>query len=452
MNTINKHYEPECPIGDIRTHPSNAREGDIGAICESIEHNGFFGACVVQESTRYILVGNHRYQAAVHSGASTVPVIFVDVDDERALKILLVDNRTNDLASYNDVALAELLESIRADYGLEGTGYDDEALQEFLDDLSNASALTNYEEVPPGNCDEDETPQLEITPVSVSVMFGYVVTHRVMCGDSTSLEQVGRLLDGRLAHMVFTDPPYNVDYDPESRPNGPTSDERAAKPLGKIKNDKKSPQEFRSFLDAVYTAVDSAVHPGRAIYICHADTEGHHFRNAFIAQPWKLQSCLIWKKTSLVFGRADYHWMHEPVLYGWKEGEAHVWTGDRKQTTIIEVATEHLDRSGDTNGKYVHPTQKPVKLILIALENSSSPGETVLDVFGGSGSTMIAAEKSDRRARLMELDAKFVDVIVKRWQMFTGRKATLKATVAASTMSRLKGSDCSEKGEQTYPV
>ena len=254
-----------------------------------------------------------------------------------------------------------------------------------------------------------------------------MVTTGSCAGTRQALSRSAWLLDRGLADMVFTDPPYNVDYDPESRPNGPTSDERAAKPLGKIRNDKKSPQEFRSFLDAVYTAVDSAVHPGRAIYICHADTEGHHFRNAFIAQPWKLQSCLIWKKTSLVFGRADYHWMHEPVLYGWKEGEAHVWTGDRKQTTIIEVATEHLDRSGDTNGKYVHPTQKPVKLILIALENSSSPGETVLDVFGGSGSTMIAAEKSGRRARLMELDPKFVDVIVKRWQMFTGRKATLES-------------------------
>ena len=423
MQLINRRYDSECPVSDIQLHPRNARQGDIGAICQSIEHNGFFGACVVQESTGYILVGNHRYQAAVHSGASSVPVIFVDVDDERALKILLADNRLADLATWNDHALAELLEAIRSEYGLEGTGYDEEALQQLLEDVSAAALMGSG--TTDGNCDEDETPSLELRPVSRAGDVWVCGDHRVMCGDSTSGEQVRRLLDGRFADMVFTDPPYNVDYDPESRPNGPTSDERVANPLGKIKNDSKSPEEFRRFLDQVYTAVDSTIQPGRAIYVCHADTEGHHFRNAFIAQPWKLQSCLIWKKTSLVFGRADYHWMHEPILYGWKQGEAHVWTGDRKQTTVIEIATEHIDRSGDTNGKYVHPTQKPVKLILVALENSSSPGEIVLDVFGGSGSTMIAAEKSGRRARLMELDPKFVDVIVKRWQMFTAGKATL---------------------------
>jgi hypothetical protein len=183
MKSINKRYEPEFPVSGLRTHPRNARQGDIGAICQSIDHNGFFGACVVQEGTGYILVGNHRYQAAIHSGATTVPAIFVDVDDEHALKILLADNRTNDLASYDDSALAELLEEVRADYGLDGTGYDDEALRELLDDLANSSLLP---EGTAGNCDEDETPQLEITPVSA---YGDVWTcgeHRVMCGDSTS--------------------------------------------------------------------------------------------------------------------------------------------------------------------------------------------------------------------------------------------------------------------------
>jgi DNA modification methylase len=167
-------------------------------------------------------------------------------------------------------------------------------------------------------------------------------------------------------------------------------------------------------------------HDGGAIYICHADTEGHNFRNAFLAQRWKLASCLIWAKTVLVFGRADYHWMHEPILYGWKEGAGHAWHGDRKQTTVLEIATDHCAKEqSDTGGKYVHPTQKPVALIERALGNSSQAGEMVLDLFGGSGSTLIACEKTGRHARLMELDAKYCDVIVKRWQEFTGKAAVL---------------------------
>jgi DNA modification methylase len=164
-------------------------------------------------------------------------------------------------------------------------------------------------------------------------------------------------------------------------------------------------------------------------YARNARIVSEHFRNAFIAQPWKLQSCLIWKKGVLVMGRADYHWIHEPILYGWKEGAAHVYLGDRKQTTVWEIQTEHQNKAeSDTGGVYVHPTQKPVALIEKALRNSSAADDTVLDLFGGSGSTLIACEKTQRKALLMELDPKYVDVIVQRWMAFRGAEATLEST------------------------
>jgi DNA modification methylase len=150
---------------------------------------------------------------------------------------------------------------------------------------------------------------------------------------------------------------------------------------------------------------------------------GHHFRNAFVAQSWKLQSCLIWKKSVLCFGRADYHWMHEPILYGWKEGAAHRYYGDRKQTTILEFPTAHYDKANcDTDG-YVHPTQKPTTLIEACINNSSQAGDIVLDLFGGSGSTLIACEKTGRTARLSEIDPRFATVIINRWEKLTGGTA-----------------------------
>jgi DNA modification methylase len=354
-----------------------------------------------------------------------VPTTWVDVDDDRALRILLADNRSTRAGHDDQEALAALLKEILGESEtLEGTGYSGEdldALLQVLDQEPTVQVLAPVE----GLTDEDAVPEPQPDPFTLPGDIWLLGDHRLMCGDSTSVDAVERLMAGAKADMVFTDPPYNVNYDPESR-HSHFSETRTANPLGKIQNDKKSPEQFRAFLDDVYSAADCVLIAGGAIYICHADTEGHHFRNAFIAQPWKLQSCLIWKKTVLVFGRADYHWMHEPILYGWKEGASHSWEGDRKQTTIIQVASEHYDKAeSDTGGKYVHPTQKPVKLILIALQNSSRTGSAVLDLFGGSGSTLIACEKTRRKSRLMEIDPRYCDVIINRWQEFTGREALL---------------------------
>jgi DNA modification methylase len=428
------------PIDRPVPYEANARKLSaraIDVVASSLREFGWRQPIVV-DAEGVIIAGHTRLLAAKKLGLQNVPVhVAAGLSPDKVRAYRLMDNRSNDETDWNQSLLAaEMVALNELEFDLSLTGFDAGEIAEFLRAASIAA----------GNTDEDDVPEPPADPVAVMGDLWLLGDHRLLCGDSTSVESTQALLGGEKADPVFTDPPYNVDYDPEARPNGPTSDERKARPLGKIKNDKKSPEAFRAFLDQVYRSIDFAVKPGRAIYICHADTEGHHFRNAFVAQPWKMQSCLIWKKTSLVFGRADYHWMHEPILYGWKEGterahyewmhepilygwkegEAHVWTGDRKQTTIIEIATDHIDRAAsDTGGKYVHPTQKPVALIDRALTNSTKAGEIVVDLFGGSGSTLIACEKAGRRARLMELDPKYIDVIIARWEQFTGRVATL---------------------------
>lgn len=420
MRIINRGYEAACPASRLKPHPANPRLGNEDAICASIEANGFYGAVVAQVGTDYILAGNHRWKSAIKKGADVVPVIWVECDEKTAKQILLADNRTNDVAGYNEPELIKLLQEMSASPGgLTGTGYDDAALRDLVDRVAASQPPA------PGQTDDDAATEPPAQPASVLGDLWILGRHRLLCGDATQVDAAERLMEGAKADMVFTDPPYNVDYDPEARASY-FSPQRKAHKLGKIKNDTKTPEAFRAFLDEVYGAIDLNLKPGGAIYICHADTEGHHFRNAFIAQPWKLKSCLIWKKTVLVFGRSDYHWMHEPILYGWKDGAPHEWCGDRTQTTIVEIATDHYDKPGsDTGGKYVHPTQKPVALIERALVNSSKTGDVVLDSFGGSGSTLIACEKNGRDARLMELDPRYVDVIVKRWQAFTGKAASL---------------------------
>jgi site-specific DNA-methyltransferase (adenine-specific) len=207
-----------------------------------------------------------------------------------------------------------------------------------------------------------------------------------------------------MADLLITDPPYNVAYE------GKTEDALT------IQNDAMSDADFRQFLRDCYATADAFMRPGAVFYIWHADLEGLNFRAAAQEVNWKVRQCLIWNKNSLVLGRQDYHWKHEPCLYGWKEGAAHYWGSDRAQTTVLDFNRPH--RNGE------HPTMKPIDLIQYQVENSSKRGDVVLDLFGGSGSTLIACEKTGRCARLMELDPHYADVIVRRWQDFTGQRAT----------------------------
>ncbi len=273
--------------------------------------------------------------------------------------------------------------------------------------------------------------------------------HRLLCGDSCKPADIQRLMGGKMAECVFTDPPYNVDYGVKGR---------------KILNDAMGKGEFYSFLLEAFKNMAAALAPGGAIYVCHADTERLNFLNAFLAAGLEFKEVVVWVKNSLVMGRQDYHWRHEPILYGWKPGASHRWYGDRKGTTVLEnfpclqivpliekrgfhitvsTAENHVSFevpsvkvleafTGDKSSVWYfnrptsskeHPTMKPVELITRALNNSSKRGDIVLDLFGGSGSTLIAAEHIGRLGYLMELSPVFVDVIIKRWENATGKKA-----------------------------
>ena len=273
-----------------------------------------------------------------------------------------------------------------------------------------------------------------------------------MCGDATKPADVDKLMDGRLAAMIFTDPPYNVAYE------GGTSDKLT------IKNDDMPTEKFNQFLRDAFQCMFSSVEPGGAIYVCHADSEGSNFRGALQDAGWMLKQCLIWAKNQFVIGRQDYQWQHEPILYGWKPGAAHRFFGGRKQGTVIEeiapitvrqddngallsftaglqtvtirVPSYEVLQSGDDSLSTIwrfdkplrngdHPTMKPIGLCARAIQNSSRPGEIAADFFGGSGSTLVAAEQTGRECRTMELDPVYCDLIVKRWEEFTGQKASL---------------------------
>lgn len=208
--------------------------------------------------------------------------------------------------------------------------------------------------------------------------------------------------------LLLTDPPYNVAY------QGKTKDALT------IQNDSMGADEFRQFLRDVFTAADMVMRPGAAFYIWHADSEGYNFRGAARDSGWTVRQCLIWNKQAMVMGRQDYHWKHEPCLYGWKDGAGHLWASDRKQTTVLEF--DRPMRNAE------HPTMKPVALFEYQMLNNTHAGDVVLDLFGGSGTTIIAAEKHGRRARVVELDPKYCDVIVRRWQAFTGQQAVLEGS------------------------
>lgn len=227
--------------------------------------------------------------------------------------------------------------------------------------------------------------------------------HRLMCGDSTSVTDVEALCGGRKMDLLITDPPYNVDYE------GGTG--------MKIQNDNMEDEQFRQFLRDAFLTADTVMNPGASFYIWHADSEGYNFRGACHDIGWKVRQCLIWAKNTLVMGRQDYQWKHEPCLYGWKEGAGHNWYSDRKQTTLLE-----FDRPSRSE---LHPTMKPVPLFDYQIRNSSRKGDAVLNLFGGSGTTMVACEQDGRTAYLMELDPRYVDVIIDRWEKLTGQKAEL---------------------------
>jgi len=393
MEIINKKVADLIPyVNNAKTHP----EEQVAMIAASISE---FGTCapILVDKDNGVIAGHGRLLAAKKLGLDTFPCVCLEHLTETQKKAyILADNRLGEVGGTGwNLELVEIeLESLRElDFDIEITGFDDSFLLH-----EETDALT----------DEDEVPEAPEKPVTVEGDLWTLGNHRLMCGDSTSIVAVERLMDGKKADMWLTDPPYNVAYE------GKTKDAL------KIQNDSMCDDSFMQFLSDCYVAADAVMKPGAVFYIWHADSEGYNFRGAAANAGWKIRQCLIWKKQSLVLGRQDYQWMHEPCLYGWKEGAGHLWTSDRRQTTILEF--NRPSRNGE------HPTMKPVELFEYQLLNNTKGMDVVLDSFGGSGTTMIAAEKNGRNAYLMELDPKYCDVIINRWQEFTGKEATHEKT------------------------
>jgi len=372
-----------------RTHS----DAQVAQIAASIKEFGFTNPVLI-DAGGGIIAGHGRVLAARKLGLTDVPCIRLDhLTDAQKRAYVIADNRLALNSGWDTEMLkVEFADLQELGFDLELTGFD-------LDEINELLAPVGTE----GLTDPDDAPPLPENPRTGPGDIWLMGKHRLLCGDSTSMDDLAKLTDGQLVDMWLTDPPYNVAYE------GKTKDAL------KIKNDEMGDDQFRQFLRDAYTAADMVMKPGAVFYIWHADSEGYNFRGAAQDAGWKVRQCLIWKKSSMVMGRQDYHWKHEPCLYGWKEGAGHLWAADRKQTTILEF--EKPSRNGE------HPTMKPVALFEYQLLNNTKGGDQVLDSFGGSGTTLIAAEKNGRVARLMELDPKYCDVIVKRWQDFTGKIA-----------------------------
>jgi DNA modification methylase len=328
-----------------------------------------------------------------------VPVICLGhLSEAQARAYRIADNRIAENSKWDEAMLAAevaRLQEENVDLTLLGFGEDE------IDDL------LNLEDGNEGNTDDDAVPEVPIDPVTKTGDVYVLGNHRLLCGDSTALENVEKVLDGALADMVFTDPPYNVDY-------GNTAKDKMRGNDRKIMNDNLG-KGFEAFLyDACVNMV--TVCKG-AIYICMSSSEMHTLQKAFVAAGGKWSTFVIWAKNTFTLGRSDYQRQYEPILYGWKQGTDHFWCGARDQGDVWFV---NKPTKND-----LHPTMKPVELVERAVRNSSKSRDIVLDCFGGSGSTLIACEKAGRQARLIELDPKYCDVIVKRWEEFTGKKAEL---------------------------
>ena len=386
-------------IDSVQPHEKNVRQGDIGAISESLKAHGQYRPIVVDRRTNRILAGNHTWKAAKALGWQQIAAGYVETkDDDEALRILLADNRTTDLASYDDSGLAELLKQLSdTDIGLEGTAFDGDDLDALLKDLGHFELPADVDEIP------EDVPA--ISKLGDVWLLG---EHRVVCGDSTDEKQVAVLMQGKEADLVFTDPPYGVAY------VGKTKDALT------IQNDNMDINALQEFLTKAFTAGHAVTKKGGCWYV--TAPSGNIFQ-AFSIPLTNLnlwRHTLVWVKDTLVMGRADYHYRHESIFYGWKEGAAHQEPPDRKQDTVWEIPRPH--RSTE------HPTMKPVELITKALQNSSKVNQIVLDLFGGSGSTLIASQETNRIAYLMELDPHYVDVICARYQKHTGNQPILEAT------------------------
>lgn len=409
-------------VNNSRTHS----EEQVQQVASSIKEFGFTNPILIDHDDG-IIAGHGRLQAAQKLGLDEIPTITLfGLSEAQKKAYVIADNQLALNAGWDlDTLKNEVDRLTELDFDIDLLGFDDD----FLISLTT-------EQMDEGLTDEDDVPEAPDDPVAVEGDIWLLGSHRLMCGDSTSIDAVEKLMNGTKADMIFTDPPYNVNYE------GGTG--------MKIQNDNMGDSQFRAFLYDAFTTAYTVTKAGRPIYIAHADSEGYNFRGAMQEAGWLLKQCIVWVKNSMVMGRQDYQWQHEPILYGWKDGEAHKWYGNFDKKTVIDddIDVKKMDkkqlvqlinkmrnknkttvvREDKPHKNDIHPTMKPVGLVQQFINNSSREEDIILDLFGGGGSTLIAAQKLNRTAHLMELDPKYIDVIIRRWQDYTGLEAKLEST------------------------
>ena len=417
-------------VKDLRNNPKNPRKNDgaIDSVAKSIKKYGFRNPLIVDENN-VVWCGNTRLKASRKLGLEEVPCIVVkDLNEQQMTELALLDNKTNEIAEWDFEMLDDILKDVE------------------LDDFDLDWGLETYE--PEKEVEEDNFDVDSAIPEEPKAKLGDIYQlgeHRLMCGDSTKEEDVEKLVEGGGIDLVVTDPPYNVAIVGGSHALSPQERKRQG---GKtIENDKMSDEEFDKFLTKAFYCMNKVLKPGGAFYIYHASWSQREFENALNNVGLNVREQLIWNKNSMTFGRSDYQWKHEPLFYGWKDGAPHYFTDDRTQTTVIEdkgielkklkkdemlklleeIFSDKISTTIINENKPAvcseHPTMKPIKLLARHIKNSSRINESILDLFGGSGSTLIACEQLDRKCYMMEYDPQYVDVIIKRWEDFTGKKA-----------------------------
>lgn len=383
-------------IKDIKPYERNAKKHDerqIKNVMQSIKNYGIVQPLVVDKDN-VLIIGHCRLIAAKRLKLKEVPVVRMDeLTQEQVNKLRLLDNKLNE-SEWDFDLLAEDIPTLDfSDFDIDW-------------DLPEDILEKNTE------IEEDEAPEPPAEPKAKLGDLYILGNHRLICGDSTDVTVIDRLMDGVKADMWLSDPPYNVEIVGGS--HAISASERKKQGKLTIQNDHMESDEFKDFLKNAFTTAYTALKGGASFYIWYASREVVNFQKSLEESGFLVKQELIWNKNSLVMGRQDYQWKHEPCLYGWKDGNSHNWYGDRKQTTIIDF--ERPTKSD------LHPTMKPIGLLAIQIENSSKVDDIVFDGFGGSGSTLIACEQLNRKCYMCELDPKYVSVIVNRWLNFTGRK------------------------------
>lgn len=395
------------PLDRLSALPGNPRRGDVEAVARSYRTFGQRKPIVArrqEDGTGVVIAGNHQFAAAQSLGWEKIAVVWVDDDDETAAAFALADNRTAELGSYDDEALAAMIQSVDDEELLRATGWDNDAVAALLETLA-----------PDPVVEEDEVPESPEKPRASIGDVWQVGPHRVICGDSTDPAVYEKLLDGATADFVFTDPPYGVDVQERDLQQAKV---RGRRKDGKgVLNDALDEVALAALLDKAFELSVASCRPGASWYVCSPPGDLMVVFGEALIKHGLGRHSLSWVKDAFVMGRSDYHYRHEVIFYGWVPGAAHDWYADRKQDSVWEFPRPK--RSPE------HPTMKPVELVAYAMQNSSKRGDKVLDPFCGSGTTLVAAAQMGRIGYGIELHPPYVDVIVSRLEAATGETAEL---------------------------